>query len=158
MVQNHESMDQCSSNTRTITLGVFMEIQMYKSEAKFWSGKSSSLVFPCFPYLYFLSFPPNCHLFPPISTDFHRFPPISTYFHLFPCEFYASVASIAPVFPCFPLFPECSPFPHMAVGQNQWYHVWCRGTTRFRTYFSGWIESDVHWGITDSAFDPWPYV
>ena len=22
-------------------------------------------------------------------------------------------------------------------------------TTHFRTYLSGWIESDVHWGLTD---------
>ena len=29
-------------------------------------------------------------------------------------------------------------------------------TTRFRTYFSGWIESDFHWGY-NLAFDPWPY-
>ena len=27
-------------------------------------------------------------------------------------------------------------------------------TTHFRTYFSGWIESDVHWGVR--GFDPWP--
>ena len=26
-------------------------------------------------------------------------------------------------------------------------------TTHFRTYSSGWIESDVHWGPTDLAFD-----
>ena len=31
-------------------------------------------------------------------------------------------------------------------------------TTHFRTYFSGWIESDVHWGLTDLDFDPWPCV
>ena len=30
-------------------------------------------------------------------------------------------------------------------------------TTHFRTYFSGWIESDVHWGLTDLDLDPWPY-
>ena len=34
---------------------------------------------------------------------------------------------------------------------------WGRFTTHFRTYFSGWIESDVHWGLTDLDFDPWPY-
>ena len=48
----------------------------------------------------------------------------------------------------------------MAMVQNQWYHfgvfgatpilVYCSGigefTTHFRTYFSGWIEPDVHWG------------
>ena len=28
-------------------------------------------------------------------------------------------------------------------------------TTHFGTYFSGWIESDVHWGLTDLDFDPW---
>ena len=28
--------------------------------------------------------------------------------------------------------------------------------THFRTYFSGWIESDVHWGY-DLDFDPWPF-
>ena len=26
--------------------------------------------------------------------------------------------------------------------------------THFRTYSSGWIESDVHWGLTDLDFDP----
>ena len=26
-----------------------------------------------------------------------------------------------------------------------------------RTDFSGWIESEVHWGY-DLDFDPWPYV
>ena len=25
------------------------------------------------------------------------------------------------------------------------------------SYFSGWIESDVHWGY-DLDLDPWPYV
>ena len=30
-------------------------------------------------------------------------------------------------------------------------------TAQFRLYFSGWIESDVHWGY-DLDFDPWPYV
>ena len=29
--------------------------------------------------------------------------------------------------------------------------------THFRTYFGGWIESDVHWGITDLGFDPCPF-
>ena len=29
-------------------------------------------------------------------------------------------------------------------------------TTHFRTYFSGWIESDVHWGYGILDFDPWP--
>ena len=29
--------------------------------------------------------------------------------------------------------------------------------THFRTYFSGWIESDVHWGLTDLGFDPCPH-
>ena len=33
---------------------------------------------------------------------------------------------------------------------------WGRCTTHFRTYFSG--DWDVHWGLTDLAFDPWPYV
>ena len=28
-------------------------------------------------------------------------------------------------------------------------------TTHFRTYFSGWIESDVHW---DDLDDPWPVL
>ena len=27
----------------------------------------------------------------------------------------------------------------------------------FPTHFSGWIESDVHWG-DDSGVDPWPYL
>ena len=31
-------------------------------------------------------------------------------------------------------------------------------TAQFRTYFSGWIESEVHWGLTDLDFDPRPYV
>ena len=40
--------------------------------------------------------------------------------------------------------------------QNQWDPILGVGefTTRFRTYFSGWIESDVHRGLTDLAFDP----
>ena len=25
-------------------------------------------------------------------------------------------------------------------------------TTQFGTYFRGWSESDVHWGLTDLAF------
>ena len=29
---------------------------------------------------------------------------------------------------------------------------------RFRTYFSGWIESDVHWGYGILDFDPWPHL
>ena len=81
---------------------------------------------------------------------------------------------------CFPLNPQkvklfagfntnhvCLPFSttdpsfcfklHKALGQNQWYHFGVgEFTTHFRTYFSGWIESDVHRGLTDLAFDPWP--
>ena len=35
----------------------------------------------------------------------------------------------------------------VAVGQNQWYHFGVgEFITHFRTYFSGWIESDVHRG------------
>ena len=41
------------------------------------------------------------------------------------------------------------PFLHLAVGQNQWYNFGVgECTAHFRTYFSGWIESDVHWGLT----------
>ena len=44
----------------------------------------------------------------------------------------------------------------MAVGQNQRYHYGVgEFTTHFRTYFSGWIQSDVHWGH-DLDFVPWP--
>ena len=42
---------------------------------------------------------------------------------------------------------------HMPVGQNQWHHFGGRCFIHFRTYFSGWIESDVHWG-NDLAFEP----
>ena len=38
--------------------------------------------------------------------------------------------------------------------------LWLVGefTTHFRTYFSGWIELDVHWGLTGTlGFDPWPF-
>ena len=28
-------------------------------------------------------------------------------------------------------------------------------TTHLRTYFSG--DGDVDWGLTDLAFDPWPF-
>ena len=52
--------------------------------------------------------------------------------------------------------PTCVNLAHIAVGKNKWYHSGVgECTTHFRTYFSGWIESDVHWD--DSAFDPWPY-
>ena len=30
------------------------------------------------------------------------------------------------------------------------------GSTHFKLYFSGWIESDVHWGY-DLGFDPQPH-
>ena len=41
----------------------------------------------------------------------------------------------------------------MAAGQNQWYNFRVgEFTAHFRTYFSGWIESDVHWGY-DLAWD-----
>ena len=46
-------------------------------------------------------------------------------------------------------------------GQNRFgIPFWLAGefTTHFRTDFSGWIESDVHWGLTDLDFDPWPYT
>ena len=33
---------------------------------------------------------------------------------------------------------------------------WGRFAAHFRTYFSG--DWDVHWGLTDLSFDPWPYV
>ena len=29
--------------------------------------------------------------------------------------------------------------------------------TRFGTYFR-WGSGDVHWGLTDLGFDPWPHV
>ena len=46
----------------------------------------------------------------------------------------------------------------LAVGQNRFgSHVGkVEFTTHLRTYFSGWIESDVHWGLTDLDFDPGP--
>ena len=44
----------------------------------------------------------------------------------------------------------------MSMGQNRFgIPFWGRCTTHFRLYFSGWIESDVHWGY-DLDFDPWP--
>ena len=46
----------------------------------------------------------------------------------------------------------------LSAGQNRFgIPFWLVGefTTHFRTYFSGWIESDVHWGY-DLGFDPWP--
>ena len=45
----------------------------------------------------------------------------------------------------------CGPKPmgsHFGVGDF---------TTHFRTYFSGWFESDVDWGY-DFDSDPWPVV
>ena len=42
-------------------------------------------------------------------------------------------------------------------GQNRFgIPFWLVGefTTDFRAYFSGWIESDVHCGLTDLDFDP----
>ena len=47
---------------------------------------------------------------------------------------------------------------HLAVGQTNGIPFWSVGefTTHFRTYFSGWIESDVHWGY-DLGFDPQPH-
>ena len=49
----------------------------------------------------------------------------------------------------------------MAVGCHNRFGIpfWGIGefTTHFRTYFGGWIESDVHWGY-DLDFDPWPNV
>ena len=44
------------------------------------------------------------------------------------------------------------------AGQCPWYHFGVgEFTTHFRTYFSGWIESDVHWGY-DLDLEPWPSV
>ena len=59
---------------------------------------------------------------------------------------------------CFFFQFEGKALGQMAVGQNQGYHFEPgEFTTHFRTYFSGWIESDVHWGLTDLDFDPWPF-
>ena len=46
----------------------------------------------------------------------------------------------------------------VGCGSNHWYHSGVgEFTTHFRTYFSGWIESDVHWGYDLALdFDPWP--
>ena len=53
------------------------------------------------------------------------------------------------------LVTSCCPVGQVA-GQNQGYHFGVdEFTTHFRTYLSGWIESDVHWGLTDLDFDPW---
>ena len=41
---------------------------------------------------------------------------------------------------------------HMAVGQNQWYHLGVGAPPNFRTYLSG--DWDVHWGY-DWDVDPW---
>ena len=42
----------------------------------------------------------------------------------------------------------------VAMGQNQWDPILVgEFTTHFRTYFCGWVESDV-WGLTDLDFDP----
>ena len=52
---------------------------------------------------------------------------------------------------------DCVSFCHAAVDQNQWYQFGIgEFTTHFRTYFSG--NWDVHWGLTDLDFDPWPCV
>ena len=42
----------------------------------------------------------------------------------------------------------------VAMVQN--HPFWDRCTTHFRTDFSSWIESEVHWGLTDLGVDPWP--
>ena len=40
------------------------------------------------------------------------------------------------------------------MGQNLRLHFGVgEFTTHFRTYFSGWIESDVLWGLTDLDFE-----
>ena len=48
----------------------------------------------------------------------------------------------------------------MVVKTALGYHFGVFGefTTHFRTYFSGWIESDVHRGRIDLDFDAWPNV
>ena len=46
---------------------------------------------------------------------------------------------------------------HLAVGHNRWYHFGV-GAPPILVYFGGWIESDVHWGLTDLACDPWPFL
>ena len=54
------------------------------------------------------------------------------------------------------LKPKMGDSPKMDVGKHQWYHFGVgEFTTDFRTYFSGWIESDVHWGY-DLDVEPWP--
>ena len=54
----------------------------------------------------------------------------------------------------------------MFFGGARWERLWVKAngipfwgkcTTHLRTYFSGWIESDVHWGH-DLDFHPWPGI
>ena len=40
------------------------------------------------------------------------------------------------------------------MGQNQWYHFGV-GAPPVLVFFSR--DWDVHWGLTDLGFDPWPY-
>ena len=40
---------------------------------------------------------------------------------------------------------------NVAVGQNQWCHFGVGAP--ILVYSSGWIESDVHWGLTDLDFE-----
>ena len=44
---------------------------------------------------------------------------------------------------------------HLAVGEHQCYHFGL-GAPPVEVDFSGWIESDVRWKLTDLASDPWP--
>ena len=48
------------------------------------------------------------------------------------------------------------PHTNMAVGQNQWYHFGAFGAPPILEPILAGIESDVHWGRTDLAFDPQP--
>ena len=45
--------------------------------------------------------------------------------------------------------------PVCGCGSKPIVPFWARCTTHFRTYFSG--DWDVHWGLTDLGFDPWPF-
>ena len=92
--------------------------------------------------------PVDVHIQPPYQTERRDFLGRWTFYGQFHAGFPEQLTLRGPI-----LFLRMNSFGH---GSKPLVLFWGRCTTHFRIYFSGWIESDVHWGY-DFDVDPYPF-